>query len=223
MHILIIEDNKKLGDSIARGLRQEGYAVDHILDGVQGEERLLRNQSDYSLLILDLTLPGKHGIDVCLSLRARGVAIPIIMLTAKDTVSDKILGLDSGADDYLVKPFSFEELVSRVRALSRRNKTTLSPEITIGKMMLKSSSQEFYIEGRLLDLTLKEFRIMEYLMTHHDQVITRQKLVDHLWDFNFNPLSRAMDVHINHLRNKLKQHNVSNLETIRGIGYRLRS
>ena len=223
MHILIIEDNKKLGDSIARGLRQEGYAVDHIVDGAQGEERLLRNHADYSLLILDLTLPGKHGIDICLSLRTHGVAIPIIMLTAKDTVSDKILGLDSGADDYLVKPFSFDELVSRVRALSRRNKTTLSPELCVGSMMLKSSSQEFYIEGKILDLTLKEFRIMEYLMTHHDQVITRQKLVDHLWDFNFNPLSRAMDVHINHLRNKLKQHNVSNLETIRGIGYRLRS
>jgi DNA-binding response OmpR family regulator len=223
MHILVIEDNKKLGDSIVRGLRQEGYAADHVLDGVQGEERLLRNHSDYTLLILDLNLPGKHGIDICLSLREKGIVIPIIMLTAKDTVSDKILGLDSGADDYLIKPFSFEELVSRVRALSRRNKTTLSPELCIGKMVLKSSAQEFYIEGRILDLTLKEFRIMEYLMTHHDQVITRQKLVDHLWDFNFNPLSRAMDVHINHLRNKLKQNNVTNLETVRGIGYRLRS
>jgi DNA-binding response OmpR family regulator len=223
MHILVIEDNKKLGDSIIRGLRQEGYAADHVLDGREGEERLLRNQSDYTLLILDLTLPGKHGIDVCLSLRAKGVVIPIIMLTAKDTISDKILGLDSGADDYLVKPFSFEELVSRVRALSRRNKTTLSPEIHIGDIVLKSSTQEVYVQGKLLDLTLKEFRIMEYFMTHQDQVITRQKIVDHLWDFNFNPLSRAMDVHINHVRNKLKQHNVTNLETVRGIGYRLRS
>jgi DNA-binding response OmpR family regulator len=223
MHILVIEDNQKLGDSIVRGLRQEGYAADHITDGIKGEERLLRNQADYSLLILDLTLPGKHGIDVCISLREKGVIIPIIMLTAKDTISDKILGLDSGADDYLVKPFSFEELVSRVRALSRRNKVTLSPELSIGTIKLIPSQQEVYIGETLLDLTLKEFRIMEYFMTHHDQVVTRQKIVDHLWDFNFNPLSRAMDVHINHVRNKLKKHNVTNLETVRGIGYRLRS
>lgn len=223
MHILIIEDNKKLGDSIVRGFRQEGYAADHVLDGAEGEERLLRNLSDYGILILDLNLPNKHGIDICISLRSKGVSIPIIMLTARDTTSDKILGLDSGADDYLVKPFSFEELVSRVRALSRRNKVTLSPEISIGEIILKSSAQELYIRGTLLDLTLKEFRIMEYFMTHPDQVITRQKLIDHLWDFNFNPLSRAIDVHINNVRNKLKQHNVTNLETVRGIGYRFRS
>lgn len=223
MHILVIEDNLKLGNSIVRGLHQEGYAADHVTDGLKGEERLLLNQDDYSLLILDLSLPGKHGIDICLSLRKKGVSIPIIMLTAKDTVSDRILGLDSGADDYLIKPFSFEELLSRIRALSRRNKVTVSPELRIGAITLNASKQEVCIRGEKLDLTLKEFRIMEYLMTHHDQVITRQKIVDHLWDFNFNPLSRAMDVHINHVRNKLKQHNVTNLETIRGVGYCFRS
>jgi DNA-binding response OmpR family regulator len=222
MHILVIEDNIKLGDSIARGLRQEGYAADHITDGIKGEERILLNKEEYTLIILDLTLPSKHGIDICLSLREKGVIIPIIMLTSRDTTSDKILGLDSGADDYLVKPFSFEELVSRVRALSRRNKATLSPELRVGKIILKSSKQEVYVEKILLDLTLKEFRLMEYFMTHQDQVITRQKIIDHNWDFNFNPFSRVMDVHINNLRNKLKKHNVTNLETIRGVGYRLR-
>lgn len=223
MHILVIEDNVKLGDSIVRGLKQEGYAADHVADGIEGEERILRNKEDYTLLILDLNLPGKHGIDICMSLREKGITIPIIMLTAKDATSDKILGLDSGADDYLIKPFSFEELVSRVRALSRRNKTTLSPELRVGDIVLKSSKQEIYVKEALLPLTLKEFRIMEYFMTHQDQVITRQKIIDQLWGFQFNPLSRAMDVHINNLRNKLKKNNVTNLETVRGIGYRFRS
>lgn len=118
MHILVIEDNIKLGDSIVRGLRQEGYAADHIVDGLEGEERILRNKDDYNVLILDLILPGKYGIDICTSLRQKGVNIPIIMLTSRDSVADRILGLDSGADDYLIKPFSFEELVSRLRALS---------------------------------------------------------------------------------------------------------
>lgn len=223
MHILVIEDNVKLGGSIVRGLKQEGYAADHVLTGVEGEERVLRNRSDYGLIILDLNLPDKHGVDICKTLRERGILIPIIMLTARDTTQDKIIGLDSGADDYLIKPFSFEELVSRIRALSRRSTTTLLPELQVGSIVLKSSIQEVYVSGVLLPLTLKEFRIMEYFMTHVDQVITRQKIVDHLWDFQFNPLSRAMDVHINNLRNKLKQHHVTNLETVRGIGYRLRS
>src|SRR5437764_969511 len=117
MRILIIEDNKKLADSISRGLRQEGYAADYLLDGLEGEKRMLASHGDYDLLILDLSLPGKDGVEICATLRAKGIMTPIIMLTARDTIRDKISGLDSGADDYLVKPFSFEELLSRVRAL----------------------------------------------------------------------------------------------------------
>ena len=224
MRILIIEDNKKLADSISRGFRQEGYAADYLLDGLEGEKRILLNHHDYDLLVLDLMLPGKGGIEICTSLRENGIMIPIIMLTAKDTVGDKIQGLDSGADDYLVKPFSLEELLSRVRALSRRVRTTLLPNIQVGNLTLNASTQEAYIGNKKINLTLKEFRILEFFMAHPGQVIERQKIIDHLWDFNFNPFSRVMDVHINNLRNKLEEHkNGPILETIRGVGYRLKA
>jgi DNA-binding response OmpR family regulator len=223
MRILVVEDNTKLADSITRGLRQEGYAADFLTDGLEGEQRIVMNQTDYDLVVLDIGLPGKNGLDICFSLREKGIMIPIIMLTARDTVQDKVLGLDSGADDYLVKPFAFEELLSRVRALSRRHHTALPPELTGGSMVLTPASQEVHIGGKKIDLTLKEFRILEFFMTFPDQVITRQKIIDHLWDFQFNPLSRVMDVHINNLRNKIHLHNHGPiLETIRGVGYRLR-
>ena len=223
MRVLVIEDNQKLADSISRGLRQEGYAADYLTNGLEGEKRILMNQSDYDLLILDITLPGKNGIDICLTLREKQIMTPIIMLTARDTVQDKVLGLDSGADDYLVKPFSFEELLSRVRALSRRQRTTLLPELHVGELRLKSSAQEVYLGDKRMDLTLKEFRILEFFMSNPDQVLSRQKIIDHLWDFHFNPLSRVMDVHINNLRNKLDNKHGTTLETIRGVGYRLRA
>ena len=223
MRILVIEDNQKLADSISRGLRQEGYAVDYVLNGIEGEKRMLIHRSDYDLLILDLMLPGKGGVDICVTLREEGIMTPIIMLTAKDTVDDKVFGLDSGADDYLVKPFSFEELLSRVRALVRRPRATLLPTLQIGELTLNPGTQEVYIENKKIDLTLKEFRLLEFFMTYPGQVITRQKIIDHVWDFNFNQFSRVMDVHINHVRNNLRLHpHGPILETIRGIGYRLR-
>jgi DNA-binding response OmpR family regulator len=222
MRILVIEDNKKLADSVARGLRQEGYAADYLMDGLEGEKRILMNQSDYDLVILDVGLPGKNGINICLSMREKGIMTPVLMLTARDTLEDKVLGLDSGADDYLVKPFAFEELLSRVRALSRRQRTTLPPDLTVGNLVLKTSAQEVYIGEAKVDVTLKEFRILEFFMTHPGEVLTRQKIIDHLWDFHFNPLSRVMDVHINNLRNKIQSHKYGPiLETIRGVGYRL--
>jgi len=222
MRILVIEDNQKLADSITRGLRQEGYAADYLIEGLEGEKRILMNQSDYDIVILDVGLPGKNGINICLSMREKGIMIPVLMLTARDTLEDKVLGLDSGADDYLVKPFAFEELLSRVRALSRRQRVTLPPDLTVGTMLLKTSAQEVYIGKVKVDLTLKEFRILEFFMTHPGEVLTRQKIIDHLWDFHFNPLSRVMDVHINNLRNKLQSHTHGPiLETIRGVGYRL--
>ena len=223
MRVLVIEDNQKLADSITRGLRQEGYAADYLVNGLEGEKRILMNQSDYDIIILDISLPGKNGIDICVSLREKEIMTPIIMLTARDTVQDKVLGLDSGADDYLVKPFSFEELLSRVRALFRRQRTMLLPELRVGELTLKPSAQEVYLGERKMDLTLKEFRIMEFFMSNPNQVLSRQKIIDHLWDFHFNPLSRVMDVHINNLRNKLDTKHGTTLETIRGVGYRLRA
>jgi two-component system OmpR family response regulator len=223
MRILIIEDNQKLADSICRGLRQEGYAADYLTDGILGEKRMLLSHADYDVLILDLMLPGKGGVEICAELREKEIMTPIIMLTAKDTVQDKVLGLDSGADDYLVKPFSFEELLSRVRALGRRQRTTLLPNLQVGILTLNPATQEVSIEGKNLDLTLKEFRILEFFMTFPEQVQSRQKIIDHLWDFHFNQFSRVVDVHINNLRNKLQIHKHGPiLETIRGVGYRLR-
>jgi DNA-binding response OmpR family regulator len=222
MRILIVEDNTKLAGSLKRGFEQEGYAADTLGDGLEAEKRALVNQTDYDLIVLDISLPNKDGVSIVRSLRERGVMTPIIMLTAQDTVEDRVRGLDSGADDYLVKPFSFSELLSRTRALSRRPRETLPPELCIGNLVLRPAAQAAYIEGTKLDLTLKEFRILEYFMQHEGEVLARQKIIDHLWDFSFNPLSRVMDVHINNLRNKLERHDPGiTIETIRGIGYRL--
>ncbi|MDE2030724.1 MAG: response regulator transcription factor [Patescibacteria group bacterium] len=224
MRILIIEDNQKLADSISRGLQQEGYATDYITNGLDGEKRMIMSHSDYDLLILDLMLPGKSGLDICATLRKKEIMTPIIMLTAKDTIDDKVTGLDIGADDYLVKPFSFEELLSRVRALSRRQRSTLLPNLQVGNLTLNKSTQEVYLKNKKIDLTLKEFCLLEFFMSHPSEVLTRQKIIDHLWDFNFNPFSRVMDVHINNLRNKLSKHRHGPiLETIRGVGYRLKA
>ncbi len=223
MRILIIEDNKKLGASLKRGFEQEGYAADHIMDGLEGERRLLLNHGDYDLVVLDIMLPGKDGIAIAQSLREKDIMTPVIMLTARDTVEDRVLGLDTGADDYLIKPFSFEELLSRVRALSRRAPKTLSPELKLGNLKLNPKTQEVHIGEKRIELTLKEFRLLEFFMIHAGEVVSRQQLVDHIWDFAFNPLSRVMDVHINNLRNKLdSRNNETELETVRGVGYRLR-
>ena len=221
MRILIIEDNIKLADSLTRGLCQEGYAAEYLLNGEEGEKRILMSHRDYDLVVLDINLPGKDGIEVCRSLREKGIMTPIIMLTARDTTEDTIIGLDSGADDYLVKPFSFEELLSRVRALSRRPQTTLLPTLEVGDLVLNPKTQEVVQNRKKLKLTLKEFRILEFFMSKPNEVINRQQIIDHLWDFQFNPFSRVVDVHINNLRNKLKNNHGTEIETIRGIGYKL--
>lgn len=223
MRILIVEDNQKLASSLARGFTQEGYAADIILNGEEAERRMISLHKDYEMVILDVSLPGKDGISVCTSLREKGIMTPIIMLTARDTVRDKITGLDSGADDYVVKPFSFEELLSRIRAMSRRPRTGLPPDLEVGDLVLKPSGQEVLKNGKRINLTLKEFRILEFFMSRPEVVVTRQQLVDHLWDFEFNPFSRAMDVHINNLRNKIQSKHGTQLETIRGVGYVLKA
>jgi DNA-binding response OmpR family regulator len=223
MRILVVEDNQKLADSLTRGFRQEGYAADYLTNGEDGEKRMVMSHSDYDVLVLDINLPRKNGIELCRSLRERNIMTPIIMLTSRDTTEDKIRGLDTGADDYLVKPFSFEELLSRVRALARRPRTTLSPDLQVGDLTLKPASQEVFQGGKKVDLTLKEFRILEFFMSRPNEVVNRQQIIDHLWDFHFNPVSRVMDVHINNLRNKLKGNHGTTLETVRGVGYRLRS
>ena len=224
MRILIIEDNLKMAASLKRGLEQEGYAADSIQDGVEGERRLIVNRKDYDVLVLDISLPNKNGIEICRSLREKKIMIPVLMLTARDTVKDRVLGLDSGADDYLIKPFAFEELLSRIRALTRRPQSALSPELPVGDIKLNPATRDVSRAGEKIDLTLTEFHLLEYFMRHPNEVLNRQTIIDHVWDFDFNSLSRVMDVHINNLRNKLnaKKHG-SKIETVRGIGYRLRA
>lgn len=222
MRILVVEDNQKLADSLTRGFTQEGYAADYLLNGEEGKRRLSVSHKDYDVVILDVTLPGKSGLEVCRGLREEGIMIPILMLTARDTVDDKITGLDSGADDYLVKPFSFGELLSRVRALTRRPRSSLPPNLEVGDLVLNPSTQEVFKAGKKIELTLKEFRLLEFFMEKPGQVINRQQIIDHLWDFQFNPMSRVIDVHINNLRNKLDTNHGTTLETIRGLGYRLK-
>ena len=210
MKILIIEDNKKLAKSLKKGLEQEGFAADYLLTGLAGERRLEVNRKDYDLAILDLTLPDKDGVEVCKNLREKNVVLPIIMLTARDTVKDKILGLDSGADDYMVKPFSFEELISRIKALLRRPKQSLP----------NATTRRVFRNQKEIPLTLKEFGMLEYFMRQPNRVLTREQILDHLWDFDFSSFSNVVDVHIKNLRKKLGR-DEKTLETIRGVGYRL--
>ncbi len=224
MRILIVEDNKKLAEVIKRGLEKEGFAVDYLTDGESGERRMLVNHNEYDLLILDVMLPLKDGVSVCKSLREKGISTPILMLTAKVATEDKVLGLDSGADDYLTKPFSFSELVARIKALLRRPSEPLPEELIAKDLVLNAVTRSVSRGSRKISLTLKEFMVLEYLMRHPNQAITREQLYDHAWDFAAVPFSNTIDVHLKNLRKKIDDgHAEKLLETIRGVGYRLRA
>jgi len=224
MKILIVEDNEKLASVIKRGLEQEGYAADYVLDGESGERRIELGIHDYDLVILDIMLPKKDGVTVCKDWRKANITIPVLMLTAKDTTEDKIIGLDSGADDYLIKPFSFDELTARIRALLRRPKEVLPAELKIKDIILNTATRKVTRAGKEIPLTLKEFMVLEYLMRNPNRVITRDELYDHAWDFAANAFSNTVDVHIKNLRKKIDNNNHEKLlETIRGVGYRFKA
>jgi len=223
MKILVVEDNEKLARSIKKGLELEGYAADYLTDGEAGQRRLEANRNDYDLVILDLMLPKRDGLAVCKNWRDKNIMIPVIMLTAKDADEDKIVGLDSGADDYLIKPFSFPELLARIRALLRRPQETLPVQIKAGGLILDSATREVLCEKKEIILTNKEFAILEYLMRHPNQVISREQIISHVWDFAFDSFSNLVDAHIKNLRKKLEnENNEKILETIRGVGYRIK-
>lgn len=225
MRILIIEDNEKLALSLKRGLMHHGYAVDCLYDGDNGYKRLEISHVDYDVVILDLMLPGKNGIDICRELRQKGISIPILMLTAKDAIYDKIAGLDHGADDYLTKPFAFDELLSRLRALLRRPKPLQSVELQTGPLRLNTATMKVYRDSKEIILTLKEFMLLEYLMRHPNEALSRERLLDHAWDFAFNSFSNVVDVHMKNLRKKVdgNTRHEKLFETVRGIGYRLKA
>lgn len=223
MRILIVEDEEKLAQSLKKGLEKEGFAVDYIMDGDAGERRIVVSHKDYDLVILDLMLPGKDGFQICRDVREQQITTPILVLTARDATEDKVTALDAGADDYLVKPFSFEELMARVRALLRRPEQALPNELVVKDLCLDTTTRKVTRKGKEINLTLKEFNLLEYLMRHADQVLTREQILDHLWDFAFDSFSNVVDVHVKNLRKKIdgNQHEKL-LETIRGVGYRIK-
>jgi DNA-binding response OmpR family regulator len=223
MRILVVEDEVKLAESLKTGLEKEGFAVDVLNDGESAQRRIEMNYKDYDLIVLDLMLPKRDGFEVCKNVRSIDIITPILILTARDAVDDKVHALDSGADDYLVKPFSFKELLARIRALLRRPEQTLPEELEIKDLTLNSTTRMVLRKGKEIPLTLKEFGLLEYLMRHPNQVMTREQILDHLWDFAFDSFSNVVDVHMKNLRKKIDGDNHDKLlETIRGVGYRIK-
>ncbi len=221
MRILIVDDDRHLNAIIKRGLTEETYAVDTAFDGEEGEYMAWVNS--YDLIILDIMMPKKDGIEVCQSLRANSVNTPILMLTAKDAVEDRVKGLDAGADDYLVKPFAFSELLARIRALLRREGTSKTPELKVGDIVLNTRTREARRGNRSIELTSKEYTILEYFMRHPNAVITRTMLEEHAWDYDFESMSNLIDVYIRRLRCKIdSEGEPSMIQTVRGAGYRLK-
>ena len=224
MKILIIEDEEKLAQGLKTGLEHEGFTADYLTDGERGETRIRTCRGDYDLVILDLMLPIKNGFEVCQDVRTAGVTLPILILTARDSTEDKVLALNSGADDYLVKPFSFDELVARVHALLRRPREVLPGELRAGDLVLNPVTREVKMGKDAIELTLKEFELLQYLMRHPNQVMGREDIFAHIWDFADTSLSNVIDVHIKNLRRKIDdKYSKKLLETVRGIGYTLKA
>jgi len=222
MRILIIEDELDLVYPLARGLRRQGYAVDIAVDGEHGWE--LSEGNAYDLLILDLNLPGMDGLEICRHLRASQPDLPILILTARERLEDKIIGLDQGADDYLIKPFYFEELLARIRALLRRDFRARQPILQVMDITLDAASRVVWVEGLQLKLTRKEFGILEFLMRHPGEVVSQEQLLEHVWGETVDPFTDSIRVHINALRRKLGDDDElpHYIETVVGQGYRLK-
>ncbi len=222
MRIFIAEDQAKLAKSIKRGLEHQGFAVDHIMNGAEAAEHIIIHHRSYDAIILDLMLPGRSGFDICRSIRERGITTPVLVLTARNTVADKVSLLNAGADDYLTKPFSFAELVARLQALMRRPEDTLPIELIVGVLRLDLAAHRVFVEEHEVKLTAKEFSLLEFFMRHPDQLLDREHILDHVWDFNFNSFSNVVDVHVKNLRKKLGQTEERVfIETVEGAGYRL--
>lgn len=221
MRVLVVEDSRRLAGIVKRGLLEEGYAVDNAYDGEEAE--YMAESTPFDLIVLDIMLPKKDGLSVCRDLRAKKVNTPILMLTAKDSVEDKVTGLDSGADDYLVKPFAFSELLARLRALLRREVLPKVQKLQIGELALDPQSREVWRNGDRVDLTAKEYAILEYFMRRPNAVVTRTMLGESVWDYEFDGLSNIIDVYVRRLRRKIdREGQDSLLQTVRGSGYRLR-
>jgi DNA-binding response OmpR family regulator len=221
MRVLVVEDSRRLAGIIKRGLLEEGYTVDNAYDGE--EAQYMAESAPFDLIVLDIMLPKKDGLAVCRDLRSKNVNTPILMLTAKDSVEDKVTGLDCGADDYLVKPFAFSELLARLRALLRREVLPRVQKLQAGDLSLDPLSREVWRDGSRLDLTAKEYAILEYFMRRPNAVVTRTMLGESVWDYEFDGISNIIDVYVRRIRRKIDREGQDSLiQTVRGAGYRLR-
>ena len=223
MRILIVEDEKVLAETLKKGLEKAGYVVDYLTDGEVAERRIALYHKEYDLVILDWMLPSKDGLQICKDIRGLKIKIPILMLTAKVETGDKISALNCGADDYLTKPFSFEELEARIRALLRRPVQTVNTVLEVKGMKLDALRRAVSVDDREVKLTAKEFSLLEYLMRNAGMVVSRDQILDHLWGFDFDSFTNVVDVHMKNLRTKLEGRGYSAIETVRGVGYRIKS
>lgn len=220
MRILVVEDEVKIANVIATALRREGHAVDVTHDGTDGF--IMAGTEPYDLLIVDRMLPGLNGIDLVKKLRQDNRLTPILILTALGTTEDKTTGLDSGADDYLVKPFAIDELLARTRALLRRPPLTHGSDLTVADLTLSPKTKQVSRNGTVIELTAKEFALLEYLMRHPNQVLSKTTLIEHVWDFDADILPNNVEAYIKHLRKKIdKPFKKSLIQTVRGFGYKI--
>lgn len=220
MRILVVEDDKKVAAFLQKGLREEQYAVDVCRDGVEAVYEAQGHP--YDVIILDIMLPGKDGFTICRELRENNVLTPILMLTAKDSLEDKIIGLSEGADDYLTKPFSFEELLARIRALLRRSQDYKTGSLKVADLELDPLRRTVQRGGTPITLSGKEYALLEYLMRNKGIILSQSKIIDHVWDRNYDGTSNLINVYINHLREKIdKNAEVKLIKTVRGQGYKI--
>jgi two-component system copper resistance phosphate regulon response regulator CusR len=220
MRLLVVEDDRKVAGFIQMGLREEGFAVDVARDG--SEASSLVHLTDYDAIILDVMLPQKNGLQVAAEMRREGRKTPILMLTARDTTEDVVRGLDAGADDYLAKPFRFDELLARLRALTRRRGPTGLERLAYGPLELDRLKHQVRTGGKTLDLTPREFQLLEHFMLHAEEVVRRTELLEKVWDMSFDPESNVVDVHVGNLRRKLRDAECGEMiQTVRGVGFSL--
>ncbi len=223
MRILIAEDEEILAKILKTNLEKSGYNVDYLTNGDEVEKRIISHNKEYDLLILDWLLPSKDGLQICKNIRKLKINLPILMLTARFDTEDKVSALNAGADDYLIKPFSFEELEARIKALLRRPVVSMGEILTTGKLKMDIEKHKVYINDKIIRLTNKEFSLLEYFLRNVDKVIHRDQLLHYLWGFELNTFSNVVDVHIRNLRQKLKIKGHPIIETVRGVGYKIRS
>ena len=222
MRILIVEDEHRLANIIKRGLGEDGFAVDVAYDGAEGKYLAELNAKEYDAIVLDLNIPKIDGLTLCKCLRENKIEVPILILTAMDSVEDKVRGLDLGADDYMTKPFAFSELRSRLNAIVRRRQADSSPILKVADLELDPAKHEVKRAGKMVSLSPKEFAILEFLMRNHGNVVTRTKLIEHVWDYNFDSLSNVVDVFVAAVRKKIDKSSKKKLiHTIHGVGYKL--